>query len=81
MDHKFDELVNAIKVNELFHKKEIQEDKKNCVMGVLAAVGIVTIIAAIAVAVYKFLAPDYYDDDDFDFDEDLLFDDEDEEED
>ena len=43
--------------------------------------GIVTIIAAIAVAVYKFLAPDYYDDDDFDFDEDLLFDDEDEEED
>lgn len=74
MDNKFDEIVNAIKVNELFHKKEVAEDKKNTILGILAIVGIVTLIAGIAVAVYKYLSRDDYDeyDDDFDFDDDLL---------
>lgn len=76
MDNKFDELINALKVNELFHKKEVQEEKKNKFLVVLAIVGIVTLVAGIAVAVYKYLTPKYLDDldDDFDFDDDTLFD-------
>lgn len=77
MENKFNEIVNAMKVNELFHKKEVQEDKKNTFLFVLAIVGIITLIAGIAVAVYKYLTPKYIDDldDDFDFDDDSLFED------
>ena len=76
MGEKFDEIVNAIKVNELFHKKEVQEDKKNTFLCVLAIVGIVTLVAGIAVAVYKYLSARHLDDmnDELDFDDDMLFD-------
>lgn len=79
MDKRFNDIINSVKVNELFHKKEAEDKKKNCVMWVLAIVGIVTVIAAIAYAVYKFVTPDYYEDDDIDFDQDLMFDNYDEE--
>lgn len=79
MDKRFNDILNSVKVNELFHKKEAEDKKKNCVMWVLAIVGIVTVIAAIAYAVYKFVTPDYYEDDDIDFDQDLMFDNYDEE--
>ncbi|MGI5969675.1 MAG: DUF4366 domain-containing protein [Lachnospiraceae bacterium] len=79
MDNKFDEIMNAIKVNELFHKKEVEDDKKNCVLTVLAIVGVVTLVAGIAVAVYKYLSRKDYDEyDDFDFDDDIFDDDEEE---
>lgn len=79
MDKRFNDIINSVKVNELFHKKEAEDKKKNCIMWVLAGVGIVTVIAAIAYAVYKFVTPDYYEDDDIDFDQDLMFDNYDEE--
>ena len=79
MYNRFNYLINSVKVNELFHKKEAEDKKKNCVMWVLAVVGVVTVIAAIAYAVYKFVTPDYYEDDDIDFDQDLMFDNYDEE--
>ncbi len=79
MDNRFNDIINSVKVNELFHKKEAEDKKKNCVMWVLAVVGVVTVIAAIAYAVYKFVTPDYYEDDDIDFDQDLMFDNYDEE--
>ena len=74
MDKKFNDIINSVKVNELFHKKEAEDKKKNCIMWTLAIVGVVTVIAAIAYAVYKFVTPDYYEDDDIDFDQDLMFD-------
>ncbi len=78
MDNKFDEIINAIKVNELFHKKEVEEDKKNCILTILAIVGIVTLIAGIAFAVYKTLIrKDCKGYDDFDFDDDIFDDEED----
>lgn len=71
MDNKINDLVNAIKINELFHKKEVEEEKKkNCII-ILAVVGIITLIAGIAFMIYKFVTPDYYEDD-YNFDEDLL---------
>ncbi len=74
MENKFNELVNAIKVNELFHKKEVEENKKNVVLTVLAIVGIVTLVAGIAVLVYRYLSCKDYDDydEDFDFDDDIF---------
>jgi hypothetical protein len=54
------------------------ESAKNAFLSVAIIVGIITIIAGIAVAVYKYLTPDYLDDfDEFDddFDDDFFDDD------
>ena len=57
------------------------KEAKNVFVTVALIVGIVTIIAGICFAVYKYLTPDYLDDfDDFDDDFDDSFFDEDEEE-
>lgn len=57
------------------------EKKKSKLKVFLIVVGAITVIAAIAFAVYKFLTPDYLDDFDEDMDEDFdddFFDDEEE---
>jgi flagellar basal body-associated protein FliL len=67
------------KLNELIHKKEEEDSKKNTLLWILAIIGIVAAVAGIAYAVYRFFTPDYLDDfeDDFDDDfEDDSFDDE-----
>lgn len=75
MENRINDIINTVKVNELFHKKEEEEKQKNCILKILAVVGIVTVIAGIAYAVYKFVVPDYYEDDDIDFDDDYGFED------
>ena len=74
MNNRINDIINTVKVNELFNKKESEDKKKNCIIWILAIVGIVAVIAAIAYAVFKFVTPDYYEDDDIDYDEDFLFD-------
>jgi len=74
MNNRINDIINTVKVNELFHKKENEEKKKNCIIWILAIVGIVAVIAAIAYAVFKFVTPDYYEDDYIDYDDDFLFD-------
>lgn len=57
------------------------EKKKSKLKVILIIIGAITVIAAIAFAVYKFLTPDYLDDFDEDMDEDFdddFFDDEEE---
>ena len=71
---KLDELLEVLKTKELLKK---DDDKKNCVLWVLAIVGAVAVIAGIAYAVYRYMTPDYLDDFDDDFDDD--FEDEEEE--
>ena len=71
MSNKFEDLINAAKVSELLHKKELEEKNKNTIVIALAAV------AGIAFAVYKYLTPDYledFDPDDYsdDFDDDYI---------
>ena len=59
-------------------KETAVEDAKNAIISVAIIVGIITIITGIAVAVYKYLTPDYLDDfDEFDddFDDDFFEDD------
>lgn len=73
MSSKVEELLNAAKVNELLHKKELEEKNKNTiviVLAILGAVAAVAAVAAIAFAVYKYLTPDYLDD----FDSDDMYD-------
>ena len=80
MSNKLEELMNTAKINELLHKKELEEKNKNGIIIALAIIGAVAAVAGIAFAVYKYLTPDYMDDFDEDFDEDFdddFFDDED----
>lgn len=71
----FDDLISVAKLSELVNKKE--EKKDNKIVWTLAIIGAVAAVAAIAFAVYKYLTPDYLDDDDFDdlFDDDFDADD------
>ena len=82
--NKFEDLLNAMKLGELLNKKE--EKKHSTLIMVLAIIGAVLSVAAIAYAVYKHFSPDYledfddeeYEDDDFD-EEDIEFSSENEE--
>lgn len=71
MNTKFEELMSAVKFNELVHKKKMDDEKKNTIIWVLATLGAVTAIAGIAYAVYRYFTPDYYDDFDDDYDDDF----------
>lgn len=77
MSNKVEELLNAARINELLHKKELEEKNKNTIVIVLAIIGAVAAVAGIAYAVYKYLTPDYLDDVDSDdmydsFDDDFI---------
>ena len=72
---KIEDLVAASKLNELIHKKD-EEKASKTILWVLAIVGAVAAVTAIAYAVYCFFTPDYLEDfeDDFedDFDDDFF---------
>ena len=77
MSNKVEELLNAAKINELLHKKELEEKNKNTIVIVLAVIGAIAAVAGIAFAVYKYLTPNYLDDLDSDdmydnFDDDFI---------
>lgn len=59
---KIEELLTATKLNELLHKKEAEEKKKNTLLWILAIIGAVAAVAAIAYAVYRYFTPDYLED-------------------
>lgn len=65
---KLDELLEVIKTKELMKK---EDDKKTCIIWILAIIGAVAVIAGIAYAVYRYMTPDYLDDFDDDFEDDF----------
>ena len=72
-----EELMNTAKINELLHKKELEEKNKNGIIIALAIIGAVAAVATIAYAVFRHLERDYLDDfdaDDFgdNFDDDFI---------
>ena len=71
MSNKLEELMNTAKINELLHKKELEEKNKNGIIISLAIIGAVAAVAGIAFAVYRFFAPDYLEDFEEDFDDDF----------
>ena len=81
MSNKIEELMDMVKINELVGKKEEPKKETHPVVWVLAIVGAVVAVAGIAYAVYRYFAPDYYEEyedfDDDDFDDDF-YEDEDE---
>lgn len=66
MSNKIEELMNAAKINELLHKKELEEKNKNGIVIALAIIGAIAAVAAIAYAVFRYLEPDYLEDFDAD---------------
>lgn len=77
MSNKLEELMNTAKINELLHKKELEEKNKNGIIIALAIIGAVAAVASIAYAVFRHLERDYLDDfdaDDFgdNFDDDFI---------
>ncbi len=78
--NKVEELLSAAKLDGILKKKE-KEEKSKKVLIVLAIIGGIVVIAGIAYAVYRYLAPRYLDDfeDEFedDFDDDFFDDDDD----
>ncbi len=76
VNSKIEELLNAAKLNELLHKKELEEKNKNTIVIVLAVIAVAA-IAGIAYTVYKYFTPDYledFDPDDYSdsFDDDFI---------
>ena len=78
---KIDELVKNAKIRQLIAKNKVDEERKSCILWVLAIVGAVASVAAIAYAVYRHMTPRYLDDFDGDFDYDEFDDDFDDDED
>ncbi|MCH5267365.1 MAG: DUF4366 domain-containing protein [Lachnospiraceae bacterium] len=62
MSNKIEELMNAAKINELLHRKEIEEKNKNGIVIALAIIGAIAAVAVIAYLVFRYLEPDYLED-------------------
>ena len=67
---KIEDMIAGAKLQEVFGKKNECKAKK-VVIWVLAIVGVVVTIAAIAYAVYRFLTPDYLEDFEEEFEDDF----------
>lgn len=68
---RLEDLMNSSRMNELLHRKEQEEKKKNCILWILAIIGAVAAVAGIAYTVYRFFTPDYLEDFEDDFDDDF----------
>lgn len=76
-----EDLLSAAKIQEIMKKEDPQQKATRRIIWVFAIIGVITAVAGIAYAVYRYFTPDYLDDfDDFDDDfDDDFFDDEEEE--
>lgn len=75
---KIEDMISATKLNEILQKREDDKIKKT-ILWILAVVGAVVAIGAIAYAVYRFFTPDYLEDFEEEFEDDFdddYFDDE-----
>ena len=63
-------MVSATKLNEILRKRDDDKIKKTS-LWILAIVGTVAAIAAIAYGVYRYFAPDYLEDFEEDFEDDF----------
>ena len=67
---RIEEMVSATKLNEILRRRDDDKIKKT-ILWVLAIVGTVAAIAAIAYGVYRYFAPDYLEDFEEDFEDDF----------
>ena len=67
---RIEEMVSATKLNDILRKRD--DDKiKRTILWILAIVGTVAAIAAIAYGVYRYFTPDYLEDFEEDFEDDF----------
>lgn len=67
---RIEEMVSATKLNDILRKRDDDKIKKT-ILWILAIVGTVVAIAAIAYGVYRYFAPDYLEDFEEDFEDDF----------
>ena len=67
---KLDDIIAISKMNELIAAKK-EDNTSKIILTILAIVGAIASVAAIAYAVYRFMTPDYLEDFDDDFDDDF----------
>ena len=74
---KLEDVLELTRINELLEKKEAENAKRpsNVILWMLAVVGAVACVAAIAYAVYRYMTPAFEDDYDYDYDFDDDYDD------
>ena len=74
---KLEDVLELTRINELLEKKEAENAKRpsNVILWMLAVVGAVACVAAIAYAVYRYMTPALEDDYDYDYDFDDDYDD------
>lgn len=80
MSGKFEDVISSAKLSQIL-RKDREEERKNTLLWILAIIGVIASVAAIAYAVYRHVTPRYLDDFDGDFDYDEFdddFDDDDE---
>ena len=66
---KLSDLLEMAKVSDIIATKKEKEDNK--IVWALAIIGAIAAVAGIALAVYRFFAPDYLEDFEEDFDDDF----------
>ena len=68
--NKIEEMVSATKLSEILQKRDDDKIKKT-ILWILAIVGAIVAVGAIAYAVYRFFTPDYLEDFEEDFEDDF----------
>lgn len=69
--NKMEEIIAASKLGELLQKKQAEEKKKNTIVCVLAAVGVVLAVGLAAYFIYKKTCKNKYDEFEDDFEDDF----------
>ncbi|MDO4438305.1 MAG: hypothetical protein Q4B86_02525 [Eubacteriales bacterium] len=73
-----EELKDRIRLNELYRKQEEREECKNCIKNVVIAISVIILVVAAAYAIYRIARHYFFDDEDYDLDDEYLFDGEEE---
>ena len=68
--NKIEEMVSATKLSEILQKRDDDKIKKT-ILWILAIVGAIVAVGAIAYAVYRFFTPDYLEDFEEGFEDDF----------
>lgn len=69
MSNKIEDLLSAVKLGDMMHRRSPMEKRRHTIVCVLAVIGAIAAVAAIAYAVYRYMNPDYLEDFDDDFDD------------
>jgi hypothetical protein len=77
-DDRWEDLLAMKKMDDILNRKD--DHKTNPLLWILAVIGVIACVAAVAYGVYRFMTPDYFEDYDDDFDDDYESEDAEEEE-